>query len=331
MKIYIDTTDANGWTDGVTHGQLFSKLPGLTTQLGAADVAIIESVCHPKYQFNHTLNRLKHTRKPWVHIDYTEWGWNWDFTKDNVLGRTDCYPCTQFDNHDWGTLKQFIQDYPPILTFQRDLMQRDVGERLIPIDFLAYMDREPVATLEEYSSRPYDVTYVWGYSHPLRPKMHSEIFEAMGTQNVEVLSSFEMLGGHAKSQVVDGHQTWVSIFSPHWVRKPMSEVFAVQRKGRCSICLPGAGFKCFREQEAPNNALMFMLENDLARAYPWRDGENCITIRSDHLFFDVFMATQTIPMNELHELYVEGQATLDRYRAHNYIPNYVIRNIEKRL
>jgi len=63
----------------------------------------------------------------------------------------------------------------------------------------------------------------------------------------------------------------------------------------------------------------------------WRDGENCITIRSDHLFFDVFMATQTIPMNELHELYVEGQATLDRYRAHNYIPNYVIRNIEKRL
>ena len=328
MKIFAFSCDAQGFTDGVTTGQLIDHLPGRVKTLAEADVAVGVIVCHGGFKYNHAqLNALRASGKPWVLIDYLEYGWDWDFELPNTIKSGAC-PCTHRDNFDWAILTQFVREYPPILEFKRELRNKDVNERRIPIDFLAAWPKPPVVSLADYSSRPYDVTYVWGYSHPLRAKMHGQIFQAMGEKNIEVLSSFEMLGG--RSQVFTC-PVWVSIFSPYWVRQPMDKVLRMQEQGRISVCLPGAGFKCFREQEAPHGTVMAMLQNDLARSYPWEHSVNCLIMRPGQEFDDLFAFATLTPKHVLYDIYRRGQTTLDKYRREAYIPNYIMPNIESRL
>lgn len=328
MKIFAFSSDAQGFTDGVTTGQLIDHLPNRVTTLAQADVAVVVAVCHAGFKYNHAqLNALRASGKPWVLIDYLEYGWDWDFELPNTIKSGAC-PCTQQGNFDWAILTQFVREYPPILEFKRELRNADVRPNRIPIDFLAAWPKPPVVSLADYSSRPYDVTYVWGYSHPLRAKMHGQIFQAMGEKNTEVLSSFEMLDGrrsHAFTCPV-----WVSIFTPYWVRQPMDRVLRLQEQGRIAVCLPGAGFKCFREQEAPHGTVMAMLQNDLARSYPWEHGVNALILSRGHEFENLFnYASADRPW--LYDIYRRGQSTLDMYRREFYIPNYVIPNIKERL
>lgn len=331
LKFYLESADAAGYTDGVTAGQLFNRL-NVTNVLSQADVVLVRTVCGPPFKFNHHLNRLLTAGKPIVFVDYLEHGWNWDFQKGNVMGEhMGCVPCTQFDNPEWATLHGWIQAAQPILTFKRELRNQDVRDDLVPIDFLCEGPSFPVDSLEQYSTRPYDVTYVWGYSHPVRAKMAGKILEAMGTKGIDVIPSFEALVGRPNN--ANHHRItplWVSIFQCYWVRKPMAEVYALQRKGRMAICLPGAGFKCFREQEAPNGTIPVMLKNDLARSYQWVHMENCLTVRPDIEFEDLYEMTFCDP-KFLHEVYVRAQQTLDKYRPDAYIRDYFIPNIEKHL
>lgn len=331
MKFYLESADAAGYSDGVTQGQLFAKLPQ-TDVLDRADVVLVRTVCGPPFKFNHHLNRLLTAGKPIVLVDYLEYGWNHNFAKGNVLGDHFCTPCTQFDNPEWGTFEAWVREANPVLTFKRELRNQDVSEKLIPIDFLAVGPRPRVQTLEEFAARPYDVTFVWGYSHPVRAKMHGRIVEAMGTKGIDVVTSFESL---AKRPPNANHHRpsplWVSIMQDYWVRKPMSEVYALQEKGRMAICLPGAGVKCFREQEAPTGTISVMLKDDLARSYPWVHGRNALMMQPGEEFESLFaLATQT-DITWLHAIYVTAQANLDRYRPEAYIRDYFIPNIEKRI
>lgn len=325
MKTYLMSSDANGWTDGCTRGQLYDHIPGQVKNLQDADVAIVSMICHPGYRFNHELNRLK--GKKWILIDYCEFGWNWDPNRNNILGQG-CVPC-DFSNPgpigECGTMDLFIRENPPVLTFKRELHTRDQGPTMQPIDFLAAGPIFPLETKDEFENRRLDLFFNWGYSHPDRPRVHGQIFEAMGNRNLNVISSFGHIGGK------EGYYppgTWATIFTPWWDRRPMYEVYSAQSKAKMSLCLPGAGKKCFREQEACNNSIIILQYDPLVRAYPWTSGVNCIKLAVGHEVEGIFDATHR---QDLYEIYLLCQENMRRYRRENYIPNYLMPEIQARL
>ncbi len=332
LKFYLESADASGYRDGVTAGQLFNRL-NTTNVLSQADVVLVRTVCQGEpFKFNHHLNRLLTAGKPIVFVDYLEHGWDYDFSKGNVMGEhMACIPCTEGNNPEWGTLHGWIQQASPILHFKRELRTQDVRDDLIPIDFLAEGPSFPVDSLEQYSSRPYDVTFVWGYSNAVRPRLHGKIVEAMGTKSIDVITSFEQIPGRPGN--ANHHRVtplWVAIHQAHWVRKPMAEVYALGRKGRLVVSLPGAGVKTFRDSEAPNGSLPVFLQDDLARSYPWEHMVNCFKLRVGQEFEDLYEMTFADP-KFMHQIYLNAQTNLDRYRPEAYIKNYFIPSIESHL
>lgn len=327
MKVFLISADANGHTDGVTYGQLLSKLP-LTDRLESADVVVINAVCHGGYKFNHDLNKVR--GKKLVLIDYLEYGWNWDFRKENRIGYGNLCPCTHTGDqlNEWGTLDLFIRENPPILTFKRELLLDQVSDTMIPIDFLAEGPAVRRASEAEFDARPLDVFYCWGYSHPDRPRVHGEIFAAMGNAGINVVDHPDMLGRGSSQVFPTG--TWMTLFKPYYLRRPMSEIYALQRQAKFAINLRGAGVKCFRSSEAPIDTIMATGVDPLAYSYPWIDHLNCVQMPAGKEV-GTLMSVLRMHRSEAYTIYLNCQENIDRYRAENYIPNYVLANIEKRL
>ena len=99
LRLYIAHANVNGWTDGVTRGQLFDNIPKthLTTSVAQADAIVVLSVCHPNFKFNHGLEHLI-KGKPWIHVDYLEYGWQFPHASLSNMPRCgEAYPCTQRD------------------------------------------------------------------------------------------------------------------------------------------------------------------------------------------------------------------------------------------
>lgn len=313
MKFKILYADAAQCTDGVTHEQLLRHMPV------GNDVTIVMVVTHPNYKFNHDLNSLR--GKKYVLMDFCEWGWQWDFTKNNILGQTDAYP-GESKSHEWGTLHQFIRDNPPILTFQRELRSQNATTSLIPIDFLCTQPAKPIVGKAEYDARPIQVFASWGFSHPRRARVHGEILTAMGTKNIEVVDGYEKVDwGWLRK---DG-RVWLSVFTPHWMRYPMSTVYGWQSKSKISLSMQGAGGKAFRDQQAPVDCVMAHHAHFLAKAYPF-DESNSICLVEPNEIDDLLKAVER---NDLYELYLESQKTIDKYRVENYLPNYIIASIKR--
>jgi hypothetical protein len=70
-----------------------------------------------------------------------------------------------------------------------------------------------------------------------------------------------------------------------------------------------------------------MVDHGRDWSIPWQHNVNCLRY-DDHAFLadNLFMAINH-PEVSLHSLYVEAQETLDRYRPHRYIPEYIIPTI----
>ena len=313
MKFNLISSDTNGWSDGVTWDQLFRHMPV------GNDIPVVVTVTHGGFKFNHDLNQL--AGKKYVHIDYTEWGWQWDFTKSNVFGESEHYP-GESKSHEWGTLHGFIRDNPPALTFQRELRKVDVTPTRVPIDFLSTIPVPKLVTKAEYDSRPFQVFYYWGFSHANRSRIHGDIFEAFGTSNIEVVDGYDKVDW--KWLRKDG-RVWLTVFSPHWWRRPMKEVMSWQAQAKISICPYGAGAKAFRHAEAPVNCIMAQQENCLAWSYPW-DETNSVRMQEPHEVKDLLRAVER---TDLYDVYLRAQENIDRYRIHRYLPEYIVPNIER--
>lgn len=324
MKIHLAFADANLSTDGVTQKQILDHLP-LATSLADADVVVVHVICHPQFSFNHGLNALL-GKKPIVILNYLEYGWNFDFKKEVILGYGAEYPCTS-KNHDWGTLDQWVRAANPILTFQRECKRSDISSRVIPVDFVAEQPIPPVANEAEFKARPLDVSYVWGYSHPDRARVHGEIFAAMGNMGINVIDHFEDMVTRQDSHFFPA-KTWFSCFSPYWRRRAMPEVMKMQQQSKIALNLPGAGRKCFREAEAPVGAVLATQHDDLVRSYDWMSGVNCVKLVVGQEVRGLMAAAER---PDLYDIYVLGQENIRNYSNPNYVKNYILKNIQDRL
>jgi hypothetical protein len=324
MKIFVQSPDARGQIDGSVQSHLLAHLPDQVSSPHDSNVCVIPISFFADYKFNPKLNDIP-AGKPIVIIDFTEaewcffnektethrFGYN---TRENRWFNANWYP---FD--DWARCRQ------PILYFKRELLAAHVADRILPVEWPCYLSDAPVQSEEEWNRRPLEVFFNWGYSNPVRPKLHGDIFHAMNN-GIGVISEASQFDGFIQNH--PAARAWMSVFTPWYSRVKITDLLTFQRQAKLSVSLPGAGVKCFRHAESPCESIMALQEDALAWSYPWEHGVNCVRLRNGHEFEDLDAATQR---PDLYDIYRKSQETIAHYRGPTYAREYVLARIEAAL
>lgn len=315
VKLHLLSPDAASRIDATNRLQLLDNLP--QSPMGEADVVVLPVSFFESYVFNPDVARIK---KPIVVIDYLEISWNYfDNNKTFILGRNELPEKLQ--TPEWQMLDAVLGAQPPILTFKRELMESARAPNIRPIEYLCTQPSPPLQTKEQFDARPFEVFSSWGYSHPMRPAIHGEIFGAMGTRGINVVSDFCQIPNMPQM-----NRTWLSFYSPFWCRKPMAEVMALQQQAKISLSLYGAGRKSFRDGESPIGSIMarpFEVPQ-LAWSFPWTD-QNSLHFREHAAIEDLDAFTRR---GDLYDIYLAGQENVGNYRADRY-RDYVMNSIKE--
>jgi|SRR5882757_4474441 len=315
MKIAILSPDATGKIDGTIQHQILDNLPNVTSSHHDADVVIIPVSFFPDIKFN---NRLNDIRKPYVLLDFMEYGSAWDQVDTHIFGRN---KASNIQTPDWNRFDDWVRSNPPKMTFKRELLSKDACSTINPIEFLCYLDRHPTQTQEEYNARPLEVSFIWGYSWESRPRLHGDIFKGMSTHSLGVISGWDQFHPHFDHNPPT--RNWATCHVPWYARKPMADVLWMNERSKIGVSCRGHGVKNFRNGEM-RSTIMAMPEDDLAWSYPWIHGVNCLRFRNGHEFEDIEAFTRR---DDLYEIYLNGQENLDNYRTDKYIPNYILPNL----
>lgn len=274
------------------------------------------------FEFNDELLELKEGE--FIIADFVEVGCDFDW--ENAT--TEIYR-NKFVGDEWKKFYDFSFQKPR-LVFKRELQKISVDYGYLPIEYPCRNTIPPIQTEEEFNSRPFEVFFNWGLSNPMRPKLHGEIFAKSEDIGYRVCDSFYNINSFIENE--KGHRKWITINTPHYVRFPMEDssqpnnlgiVLQINGLSKLSVCLWGAGRKCFRTTgESPLNSVMILPEDNFAYTFEWVDGVNCIKIQNvKNPFPEIEAATHR---TDLYEIYKNGVATCEKY----YLPNYVT-HIEK--
>lgn len=160
--------------------------------------------------------------------------------------------------------------------------------------------------------------------------MHGAIFMEAGNIGYDVISEW----GHINKCQSNGSK-WASIHAPHYARIDVKEVQDYTRQSKMALVMHGAGRKTFRHGEVCMDAVMAMEEDNLAWAYPWIDGENCISGSCGNIFDCASLirkiSTHLISPEKLWRLYANAMSNARNYNPQNYMRRHVFENIKKRL
>jgi hypothetical protein len=317
VKLFLMSSDESGNIDPTPLHQIFKRLP-LTTDLSQADAVVVPVAYFGNYKFNHNLTSLK---KKIILFDFTEFGWPWHGQSDNVLGRGAFKNFPHLNTPEYAMLDKWASDFPATIHFKRELRKCDQSANMFPVSFLCDIPPEPIQSKEEFNARPIEVFYNWGYSHPSRRRLHGEIFCKADSKNIHVIDSLDH-GDH-----FEGSRNWVTVHTPHYARKPMSHLMHWQKRAKLTVSMPGAGITCFRSAEVVGS-IMALQYDPLSWAYDWFNGVNCIRLSPGKEFEEL---NQALERDNLHDIYVASQESIDKWRPHRFIPEYVIPKIQERL
>lgn len=299
----------------------------------ACDVVIVPITRLNDYKFNKKLYDIK---KPWVLVDFCEYGWDWDRLETHQWGKnSEAFSLT---GNEWRSFDRFVWNNPPILTFKRELLEKDRTDNLIPIEYPCLYNIPPAESKEAFDSRPLDLIHYWGHSHEARVNLHCHMFLDQGMYNYYLVDKFENIEGAIQHE--SHRNIWASVYVPYFSRIDMNQVLTYNGMSKLSLSLPGAGVKCFRHSESPLNSIMVKQQDNLAWSYPWNGGENCINlhipntlaqIRGRYIHDElgnIYLETQRLG---LYDIYLEGLKNIGNYHITTYRDNYIIPSIEKAL
>lgn len=289
------------------------------------DIPIVQINTFSGYEFNPELYNLD----KWVLADFLELGANsWDMSHTLLFGKnSELFKQTHTD--EWRKFDEFVKAKPPALYLKRELLIKDFKDNIHPISFPCFWDVPTIQTKDEFNSRVLSVFNSWGYSHELRRMIHGEIFINAVKRNRAVIDNFS----HLEEEIKDQRQKWVSVFTPHHSRLPMSYVLSVQGMAKLSLSLPGAGVVCFRHSEASINSVMVLRDDPIAWSFPWVDNVNCIkfpfsydmdNIRGLVGVQDVIERVEKALIDpNLYDIYVAGVNNCLKYRVDKYVSEYL--------
>lgn len=322
MRVHFMSGDAQGRIDGTIKAHLLSGFPDVSSSPHDCDVIVVPVSTFPDYRFN---PKLRDIRKQYVLVDYLEYEHNYfERAGTTHLFGKNTRECQWLNPH-WHELCDFVRDNPPVLYLKRELMAHEVMDHVKPICWPSRLEIPMLDGKDEYNARPIEAAMVWGWSNPIRPKLHGQMFAAMETHGIGIISDIEHYHGYFQSPCA---RTWAAIFAPHYGRKPMTSIEWLQQRSKMSLSMPGCGVKAFRDSEACVGTLMVLRDDPLARSIPWTHGENCIRLRVGHEFEDLDAATKR---DDLYALYAACQNTARKYCTREYVSGYVQPLIEARL
>jgi hypothetical protein len=321
VTFYIQSPDGAGQIDGTLNHNLLRFFPNQVSRSQAEVVIVPISMFH-NYTFNGELNSI---HQPIVIVDFIEYEWCWDEPDTHVLGRN-TKSCRWLNKPSWHQLDDWAASRNITMYFKRELLKKDVTDRIKPIEWACYLPGGHLHSRDEFNRRPLEVYNVWGYSNPSRAEMHADIFRGINTNGLAVVSEFDMYDRYFASGAHT--RTWMSVFSPHFMRRNIFDLMRFQEAAKLTVSLPGAGQKCFRSTEAPVSSIMAMQEDNRAWSFDWTHGHNCIRLPKGGEFAALEAATHR---DDLFDIYMRSLDTIDRYRGQRYVNDYLLPLIQTSL
>lgn len=250
----------------------------------------------------------------YVLVDASEHGWDFGWLYGTPLfGKNFQYHKEHFKGEGYEKFNQFVTDRRPLLYFKRELLKRDAAEYYQPIEYAAW-HQAPLQSEEEFNRRPLEVFFNWGLSNPMRPMLHGDIWWYSNEYGYVVCDSFFALQKFLSEE--SNPKKWVTVNTPHYVRQPVETVLQINGLSKISVCLWGAGRKCFRTTgESPLNAVMILPEDGMAYQHAWVSGFNCIKMGISGQIESIVEAANR---KDLYEIYKNGHATCEKYMVTNY-------------
>lgn len=263
------------------------------------------------FVFNDALLKIKN----YVLVCYSEYGWNYKITESHIWGVNKDLS-GRYIGEEWDRFNKWVKENPPKIIFKRELLKKDVTERVKPIDYPCTIPAYPMQLEDDFNSRSVNVFNFWGRSNECRIRLQGEIWLHGFKKGFQVCDNVYYVNDYLKQE---SGEKWVTLWIPHWARVDMHELMKMNNLSKLSVSLPGAGFKCFRTAESPINSVMVMHKNDFAWAYDWNE-TNCILVEPGKEIEGIEAALKN---KNLCNIYIEGVKTVDKYRVDNYIKNYI--------
>lgn len=296
----VITADLHRRTDGVAHSMLLqinSKLP----------LVIVSRV--EDYVFNTELLNLD----KYILVDFTEYCWDWDRNYTHIWGVNTNGFNDRLTAGEWDKFDEFVKNNPPVLTFKRELLKKDLSDNLLPIEYPCIVNVTEKQSWGEYHSRPLTSFFYWGRSHEARVKLHAKIWLHSSEKGYSVCDNLYYFQNFLKEE--NNPNKWATMYIPHYGRTDISNILQINSQSKTSISLAGSGLKCFRHSESSVNSLMSMEKNDFAWTFEW-DETNTIQ-------FEVGKEIETIEHAIEHEnIYVKYVKCVENCRNY-YLPNYI--------
>lgn len=250
--------------------------------------------------------------KDFILIDFKELGWDYDWSSHSLESYHN-----KFNSRDWKKFHNWIYG-KPLIGFIRELDKptSEIKDHY-PIDYPTTIEPISIQSEEEFNARPLSACYYFGRSHEDRLKLHGHIWLNASKYGYSVCDNIFYFNGFMQ------HEQGKKYFSaniPHYQRRPIGEVLAINGISKIGLVPHGAGIKTFRATEVSANAVPLMWEDNLAWSYPWIHGVNCLRCKKGE---EVDTIEEWVNKPELYQIYRNAVETCDKYRVQNYLNNYI--------
>lgn len=336
MKISIQSPDADGRVDPPVR-DLLKFLPGYEPGTTGGDVTVVPVTRLDNFRFR----KPSTSGRPWVLVDFSEFGWDWRQDTSYLWGvnRLD-HPW--FKGDEWRRFDDFVCQTPPVAVFQRELLQKDRTNKILPIEYGNHSGPAPRQSRKDFLNRPIEVMFNWGLSHNSRPRLHGDIWRLGPRSGYATCGSWghlekaiEESGAHWETKCFGG-RLWCAINAPHYERLDIGKVNEWCGKSLITICMNGCGVKTFRHAEV-HNSIVALPQDNLAWGVPLEDGVNCLRLESgigaasilpDRDGREVGKLLERLQDREsLHRIYLHALDAADRLRPQRYLPEYFMQGM----
>ncbi len=296
----VITADGNGQIDSAYHT--------LVKHINSPIPIVMVSWCE-NFVFNEALLNIG----DYVLIDFCEYGWDTDLTKtdSHIWGEVNNSRFQRYYNGDWILFDNWINNNPPKLILKRELLKRDVTDKIKPIEYPCVIDEWIVEPKEVFDERELNVVQYWGRSNENRMRIHGEIWLHAYEKGFQVCDNIYFINNYLQEEK---GEKWITLWMPHWARIDINQIMILNGMSKLSLSWAGAGFKCFRTGESPVNSVMVMHKNEYAWEYDW-DETNCILVEHGKEIEGIERALQN---ENLYDIYVKGMENVNKYRLPNY-------------
>jgi hypothetical protein len=300
------------------------------------DAVFLSFIAAPQnFELDHAaLSKLKGIKKPIIVFDHTEGLW-----QNFILGQTDGANAP----HEYYELHETLKFMDVRAYFKRELFNGWFHDpcnckcQIYPLDWvLSGAVFPPVDSREQFEKRPIDILMSWGYSSEDRPRLMGELLKQAGRFGAHFCLTEEDLD---RALAEKRERIFALLHTPHYRRIHFSKLFQWQQQAKVSISLKGAGYKCFRDCEAPHNSIMARQEpNAVVWSYPWINRDNCLGLPINQDFslsvgaaVDYLFHSLRIEQGALYNIYLRGMENNLKYHAAEYSRNYLLPKIQEAL